>query len=118
MSLAVACCAVLAATGCSSTPTTTPDTTTASSGAAVTSTAKAVSAEALCDYLRSQVPVLKGIGSEVGAMANLTVNLYSWYEKQGAVPSGSQIDELTRQQCPEVGKEVLKLAGIQSFATL
>ncbi|GAA3466963.1 hypothetical protein [Nonomuraea roseola] len=77
-----------------------------------------MAAKDLCDYLRGQLPNLKSIGSEVGAMANLTVNLYSWYEKRGAVPSGIQIDTQLQQECPDVQTEVLKTAGIESFATL
>ena len=77
-----------------------------------------VSGADLCEYLSGQLPQLREIGSEVGAMANVTVNLYSWYEGQGAVPDGTEIDTLTEQECPEVGTEVLTLAGMDSFATL
>jgi len=72
----------------------------------------------VCEYLRGQIPTLEGIGSEVGAMSNLTVNLYSWYEKKGAVPDGAQIDEQVAKECPDVAAQVYKLAGIKSFATL
>lgn len=94
------------------------------SGAATTAAAPtsggstSVSAEDVCGYLRDQLPTLRAIGSEVGSMANLTVNLYSWYEKQGAVPTGSEIDEQTRQECPETRTEVLKMSGMESFARL
>ncbi|WP_421742878.1 hypothetical protein [Cellulomonas sp.] len=77
-----------------------------------------VSGADLCEYLAGQLPQLREIGSEVGAMANVTVNLYSWYEGQGAVPDGTEIDTLTQEECPEVGSEVLTLAGMDSFATL
>ncbi|WP_421735384.1 hypothetical protein [Cellulomonas sp.] len=77
-----------------------------------------VSGADLCEYLAGQLPQLREIGSEVGAMANVTVNLYSWYEDQGEVPDGTEIDTLTAQECPEVGTEVLTLAGMESFATL
>ena len=49
-----------------------------------------VSGADLCEYLAGQLPQLREIGSEVGAMANVTVNLYSWYEGQGAVPDGDR----------------------------
>ena len=78
----------------------------------------AVSAKEVCAYLDGQLPTLKGIGSETGVMANLTVNLYSWYEKQGPVPTGRQIDDQTRQECPATRTEVLKLAGMESFERL
>ncbi|MEW2146590.1 hypothetical protein AB0869_27635 [Micromonospora vinacea] len=77
-----------------------------------------MSAKEVCNYLDGQVPTLKGIGSETGAMANLTVNLYSWYEKQGPVPNGREIDDQTRQECPATRTEVLKLAGMESFERL
>lgn len=77
-----------------------------------------VSAKEVCAYLDGQLPTLKGIGSETGAMANLTVNLYSWYEKQGPVPNGRQIDDQTRQECPAIRTEVLELAGMESFERL
>ena len=77
-----------------------------------------VSAAALCEYLTGELPDLRAIGSEVGAMANLTVNLFTWYDEQGAVPKGTEIDALTQEECPEVGTEVLSLAGVESFAML
>jgi len=77
-----------------------------------------VSPAALCDYLTSQLPDLRAIGSEVGVMANLTANLFGWYDQQGAVPSGSEIDTQTAAQCPDVGPEVLTLAGIETFNSL
>ncbi|MFF3867171.1 hypothetical protein [Micromonospora sp. NPDC001898] len=77
-----------------------------------------VSAKKVCAYLDGQLPTLRGIGSETGTMASLTVNLYSWYEKQGAVPTGGQIDDQTRQECPATRTEVLELAGMESFERL
>ncbi|MFI6324366.1 hypothetical protein ACIBG8_43060 [Nonomuraea sp. NPDC050556] len=80
--------------------------------------ATVVRAKDLCDYLQGRLPVLRAIGSEVGRMGNLTVNLYSWYEKQGAVPTGAQIDTQTQKECPDTRAELLKISGMQSFATL
>lgn len=78
-----------------------------------------MSSAELCGYLQGRLPELKAIGSEVGAMANLTVNLYSWYEKRGAaVPTGTEIDEQMAATCPDVRAEIFKVAGIESFATL
>jgi hypothetical protein len=77
-----------------------------------------VSAAALCDYLTSLLPDLRAIGSEEGVMATLTLSLFSWYDEQGAVPSGFDIDEQTQAQCPDVGSEVLGLAGISHFTSL
>jgi hypothetical protein len=129
MSLAVACGVAFCLTACSGTatpqPTSAPavgisvvaSTAVVASAAPATSSAT-VSAKALCDYLRGQIPTLEGIGSKIGAMANLTVNLSTWYDKQGAIPNGGELDEQTQSQCPDVRTEVLELAGIQSFAAL
>lgn len=78
----------------------------------------APTATALCEYLTGQLPDLRAIGSEVGAMANLTLGLFSWYDEQGALPVGTELDALTQEQCPEVGAEVLRLAGVESFTAL
>ncbi|WP_433265839.1 hypothetical protein ACQPWR_01360 [Micromonospora vinacea] len=128
--LAPALCLVLALTACTDADApppagaATPGTPTATNaatdpvGAAPTSGSAPASAEEVCAYLDGQLPTLKGIGSETGAMANLTVNLYSWYEKQGPVPTGRQIDDQTRLECPATRTEVLKLAGMESFERL
>ncbi|SCG69440.1 hypothetical protein [Micromonospora zamorensis] len=125
--LAPVVCLVLAATACTDAPepgAAAPDspTTTAAASSAAGSAPDGgptqVSAKEVCAYLDGQLPTLKGIGSETGVMANLTVNLYSWYEKQGPVPTGRQIDDQTRQECPATRTEVLKLAGMESFERL
>ena len=90
----------------------------AATGTAPAGGLKTVSAKALCDYLSGQLPKLKAMGSEVGAMANLTGNLYSWYNGQGAVPDGNQMDEQTLKECPDVRTEVLKAAGVKTFMEL
>ena len=131
----LACAAALCLTGCSgaepaSESTSSPSATgsaapTESTPAAATESAapaddasSGVSAAALCEYLTGQLPALREIGSEVGAMANVTANLFAWYDEQGAVPNGTELDALTQQDCPEVGAEVLKLAGVESFTAL
>ncbi|MEU8388549.1 hypothetical protein [Micromonospora sp. NPDC048842] len=121
--LAPALCLVLALTACTETdapePTAAPDTTGSTSAAgSAPADGPSVSAKEVCAYLAGQVPTLKGIGSETGVMANLTVNLYSWYEKQGPVPNGRDIDDQTRKECPATRTEVLKLAGMESFERL
>ncbi|MET8363585.1 hypothetical protein AB0J68_08255 [Micromonospora sp. NPDC049580] len=95
-----------------------PDAAPSAAGSAPARGSNPVSAKEVCAYLDGQLPTLKGIGSETGAMANLTVNLYSWYEKQGPVPNGRQIDDQTRQECPAIRTEVLELAGMESFERL
>ncbi|MCG5450952.1 MULTISPECIES: hypothetical protein [Micromonospora] len=121
--LAPALCLMFALTACTEAdapePAAAPDTTRSTSAAGSTpADGSAVSAKDVCAYLDGQVPTLKGIGSETGAMANLTVNLYSWYEKQGPVPNGRDIDDQTRKECPATRTEVLKLAGMESFERL
>ncbi|MEW1587177.1 hypothetical protein AB0283_17280 [Micromonospora vinacea] len=121
--LAPALCLVLALTACTEAdapqPAAAPDTTGSTSAAgSAPAGSSPVSAKEVCAYLDGQVPTLKGIGSETGAMANLTVNLYSWYEKQGPVPNGREIDDQTRKECPATRTEVLKLAGMESFERL
>ncbi|MEV1328038.1 hypothetical protein AB0J20_00500 [Micromonospora costi] len=74
-----------------------------------------VSAGELCDYLRGELPELRKEPGEIDAMARLATGLSGWYDERGAVPDGTQIDELTRDQCADVRAEVLKLAGVQSF---
>ncbi|MEV1142890.1 hypothetical protein [Micromonospora sp. NPDC049799] len=91
----------------------------AATGAASSpSDASVVSAKDVCAYLDGRLPTLRDLGSEVGAMANLTVNLYSWYEEQGAVPTGREIDDQTRQECPAIRAEVLELSGMESSERL
>ncbi|RQX13830.1 hypothetical protein DDE19_25050 [Micromonospora ureilytica] len=121
--LAPALCLVLALTACTEAdapePASAPDTTGSTSAAgSAPADGSQLSAKEVCAYLEGQVPTLKGIGSETGAMANLTVNLYSWYEKQGPVPNGREIDDQTRKECPATRTEVLKLAGMESFERL
>ncbi|HEX6344453.1 hypothetical protein [Umezawaea sp.] len=71
----------------------------------------------VCGYLRGRTPALRGTGSEVGATANLTTNLHSWYEERGAAPGGAVIDRQLAQECPDVATRVHELAGTTGFAT-
>jgi hypothetical protein len=77
-----------------------------------------VSAEALCGYLKENVATWKAVGSEVGAMAQMTVGLADFYDRNGVVPQGAEVDEKAKAECPDVRAEVLKAAGIQSFTSL
>jgi hypothetical protein len=79
---------------------------------------KTVSAEALCGYLKDNVATWKAVGSEVGAMAQMTIGLADFYDRNGAVPQGAEVDEKSKAECPDVRDEVLKAAGIQSFTSL
>ncbi|GAA3335724.1 hypothetical protein GCM10020358_05130 [Amorphoplanes nipponensis] len=77
-----------------------------------------VSAADLCAYLKKNVADWKAVGSEVGAMAQMTIGLADFYDGKGAVPDGADIDEKSRAQCPDVRTEVLRAAGIDSFTAL
>lgn len=71
----------------------------------------------LCDFLRSEIPVLQGVGSEVGRLAQLTGHLYTWGEEQKIVGK-MDVEALTKQSCPDVRAEVLTLIGEDSFANV
>ncbi|MEU8229670.1 hypothetical protein AB0C12_08690 [Actinoplanes sp. NPDC048967] len=79
---------------------------------------KTVSAAALCGYLKDNVGEWRAVGSEVGAMAQMTIGLFDFYDRNGAVPQGAEIDEKSKAECPDVRDEVLKAAGIESFTAL
>jgi|SRR5688572_4243202 hypothetical protein len=79
---------------------------------------KAVSAAELCGFLEKNIAEWQSIGSEVGAMARLTTDLASFYEDHGVTPVGSDMDEQTLTECPDVRTKVLKTGGLESFATL
>ncbi len=117
---AIGCAAALALAACGNTDAGGPATNDPSASADESPKAggSTVSAKELCDYLESELPNLKAIGSQVGAMARLTVNLYNWYDKRGVTPNGAEMDQKTSKECPEIKAEVNKVAGIQSFATL
>lgn len=70
------------------------------SGGATTNAAAGPSATALCDYLRTELPKLKSVGSKVGAEAQLAVGLAGFFETAGKPTDGSQLDELTTKDCP------------------
>jgi hypothetical protein len=75
----------------------------------------AANATTLCDFLRSEIPRLEPVGSDVGRLAQLTVHLYSWTEEQ-KIDATFDVDQVTNENCPEVRAEVLKLIGEDSFS--
>ena len=86
-------------------------------GTSTAPAAGAADAGKLCDFLRSEIPVLQGVGSEVGRLAQLTGHLYAWGEEQKIVGK-MDVEQLTKQSCPDVRAEVLKLIGEDSFANV
>ncbi|MEO3930484.1 hypothetical protein ABGB07_42550 [Micromonosporaceae bacterium B7E4] len=77
-----------------------------------------VSAAEICDYLRGELPDLRKAPGEIDAMGRLAFGLSGWYEQQGEVPDGAEMDKLTKEECADVRTEVLELAGVQSFMQL
>ena len=115
----VAAVVTLGLTGCSASstddaPTAAPAGTTAGAAAADDSAA----AKDVCAYLKKELPRIKAVGSEVGAMAQLTMSLAGFYETHEKVADGEALDAQTKKQCPEVRTEMLKAAGMKSFADL
>jgi hypothetical protein len=108
----LACAAVLAAltlTGCKA------------SGDDSAPAAKAdapISAEALCAHLKKEAPRIEAVGSEVGAMAQLTVSIANLYEDHLDRLDGDVLDEQATKTCPDTRAELLKASGIKSFGEL
>jgi hypothetical protein len=73
-------------------------------------------AKDVCAHLTKELPRIKAVGSEVGAMAQLTVSLANFYEDHEKVADGTVLDAQTEKTCPEVRAEMLKAAGMKSFA--
>jgi hypothetical protein len=94
--------------------------TTAAAGAtaAADETTDAAAAEDVCAHLTEELPRIKAVGSEVGAMAQLTMSLAGFYENHGKVADGTVLDAQTEKACPRVRTEILEAAGIKSFADL
>lgn len=90
----------------------------AAAGGTATTTTAAVSAADLCGFLEKNLAEWQSIGSEVGAMARMTTDLFGFYEDNGVTPVGSDMDEQTLAKCPKVRTEVLKTGGLESFQTL
>ena len=119
--LALACLSALALTGCSKSTgsTTGPVQSESASGAGSGSTSSGgLSATALCDYLRGELPKLQSIGSKVGAEADLAIGLADFVYKAGKPADGAQMDELTTKECPTVRTDVLAAVGKDGFSDL
>jgi hypothetical protein len=77
-----------------------------------------ISAEALCAHLKKELPRIKAVGSEVGAMAQLTVSIANLYEDHLTELDGDVLDAQATKTCPETRTEILKAAGVDSFTDL
>ncbi|MEU4236995.1 hypothetical protein [Actinoplanes sp. NPDC026619] len=113
--------AALALTGCKASGSDTaapPAATKAATKAAETQAGPPISAEALCAHLKKEAPRIKAVGSEVGAMAQLTMSIADLYGDHLDQLDGDVIDEQAVKTCPETRAELVKAAGITSFAEL
>jgi hypothetical protein len=127
--LALACVSAFALTGCSSTddaPGAGNSAPPGASGGASTDSAPAdsggansggVSASALCDYLKGELPKLQSL-SKVGAYAQLAIGLAGFFDKAGKPADGAEMDELTTKECPSVRTDVLNSIGKDAFAEI
>ncbi len=76
------------------------------------------SAADVCAFLTSQIPALEAISTPVGRQANLTGNLYGFFQSHHEQPDGSALDETTRAKCPDVRARILTLTGLTSLQQL
>ena len=84
----------------------------------VTAANAPISAEALCAHLKKEAPRIEAVGSEVGAMAQLTVSISNLYEDHLDRLDGSVLDEQASKTCPDTRAALLKASGIKSFSEL
>ncbi len=128
--MSVTAAAALALTGCSASTSDSP--TDADAGAAAPATTAATTetttaddaagaddataGKEVCAHLKKELPRIKAVGSEVGAMAQLTMSLSSFYETHDKLADGTVLDAQTEASCPQVKAEILKAAGMTSFA--
>ena len=91
---------------------------TTSTRATATISAGAYPAAEVCTYLSGQLPALTGVGSAVGAHANLVGNLFGFLQAHGIVPDSAALDEATSAHCPEVRQQVLAATGLTSLTQL
>lgn len=111
---------VLGMAGCSAAGPEEKQATTAPAAAATTTAAgdavDAAAAKEVCAHLTKELPRIKAVGSEVGAMAQLTMSLAGFYEDHAKVADGTVLDAQTESACPQVKAEMLKATGMKSFA--
>ncbi len=91
---------------------------TTSTRATATISAGAYPAAEVCTYLSGQLPALTGVGSAVGAHANLVGNLFGFLQAHGIVPDSAALDEATSAHCPEIRQQVLAATGLTSLTQL
>jgi len=77
-----------------------------------------ISAEDLCAHLKKELPRIKAVGSEVGAMAQLTISIANLYDDHLEELDGDVLDAQATKTCPQTRTEILKAAGVDSFTDL
>jgi hypothetical protein len=77
-----------------------------------------VSAKALCERLKEELPRIKAVGSEVGAQAQLTLSIADLYGDNVDKLDGDVVDAQAEKTCPGTRTQLLKAAGVQSFGNL
>jgi hypothetical protein len=85
---------------------------------AAETTAAPISAEDLCAHLKKELPRIKAVGSEVGAMAQLTISIANLYEDHLPELDGDVLDAQATKSCPQTRTEILTAAGVDSFTDL
>jgi hypothetical protein len=88
-----------------------------SAPAAGSSKAPYTDAEA-CAWLKKDLPTVPA--SEIGAQAQLTIGLSSFFEEHGGLEGadGYALDDAFSRGCPALRSAALKKAGIKSFGNL
>lgn len=79
---------------------------------------KTVSAADLCGFLEKNLPRWKSAGGEFAAMTQVTTELFTFYDEKGLIPPDTELDPLTKAECPDARTEVLKTIGFNSFTEL
>jgi hypothetical protein len=77
-----------------------------------------VDAADLCPFLQESLPVLQGVGSPVGALAQFAGRLATWVQEHPDQNprTAADLDEAAQAGCPAVHAEVVAALGADSFA--
>lgn len=78
---------------------------------------KAPDGKGLCGFLKSENPKMKAIGTPVGALAHLAIELATWVGNHpDQKPDDSMaMDESTKRDCPDVRNAALKILDAKTF---
>src|SRR5689334_4495241 len=110
--------AVLALTGCGTDSGDGGGAAAGGKGDGVTEANAPISADELCAYLKKELPGVKKQGSEIGAMAQLTMGIAELYGDHLDQLDGDVLDAQAVKTCPETRDELVKAAGVESLGDL